>query len=114
MEPINNNTYLIAEYIIGKNSLDMKKLSDSFSMLKERCNTDQYGLCMIKESNNNKYNLYLTDISAFKESVLKGPKKCPKCGGKVGVFIEGEPIYKCIECGKFLGVVSCHLGKKKK
>ena len=114
MEPINNNTYLIAEYIIGKNSLDMKKLSDSFSMLKERCNTDQYGLCMIKESNNNKYNLYLTDISAFKESVLKGPKKCPKCGGKVGVFIEGEPIYKCIECGKFLGVISCHLGKKKK
>ena len=114
MEPINNNTYLIAEYIIGKNSLDMKKLSDSFSILKERCNTDQYGLCMIKESNNNKYNLYLTDISAFKESVLKGPKKCPKCGGKVGVFIQGEPIYKCIECGKFLGVVSCHLGKKKK
>ena len=114
MEPINNNTYLIAEYIIGKNSLDMKELSDSFSILKERCNTDQYGLCMIKESNNNKYNLYLTDISAFKESVLKGPKKCPKCGGKVGVFIEGEPIYKCIECGKFLGVVSCHLGKKKK
>ena len=114
MEPINNNTYLIAEYIIGKNSLDMKKLSDSFSMLKERCNTDQYGLCMIKDSNNNKYNLYLTDISAFKESVLKGPKKCPKCGGKVGVFIEGEPIYKCIECGKFLGVVPCHLGKNKK
>ena len=114
MEPINNNTYLIAEYIIGKNSLDMKKLSDSFSMLKERCNTDQYGLCMIKDSNNNKYNLYLTDISAFKESVLKGPKKCPKCGGKVGVFIEGEPIYKCIKCGKFLGVVPCHLGKKKK
>lgn len=114
MEPINNNTYLIAEYIIGKNSLDMKELSDSFSILKERCNTDQYGLCMIKESNNNKYNLYLTDISAFKESISKGPKKCPKCGGKVGVFIEGEPIYKCIECGKFLGVVPCHLGKKKK
>lgn len=114
MEPINNNTYLIAEYIIGKNSLDMKKLSDSFSMLKERCNTDQYGLCMIKDSNNNKYNLYLTDINVFKESISKGPNKCPKCGGKVGVFIEGEPIYKCIKCGKFLGVVPCHLGKKKK
>lgn len=114
MEPINNNTYLIAEYIIGKNSLDMKKLSDSFSMLKERCNTDQYGLCMIKESNNNKYNLYLTDINVFKESISKGPKKCPECGGKVGVFIEGEPIYKCVECGKFLGVVPCHLGKNKK
>lgn len=70
MEPINNNTYLIAEYIIGKNSLDMKKLSDSFSMLKERCNTDQYGLCMIKDLNNNKYNLYLTDISVFKESCI--------------------------------------------
>lgn len=114
MEPINNNTYLIAEYIIGENNLDMKKLSDSFSILKEKCNTDQYGLCMIKESNNNKYNLYLTNINVFKESISKGPKKCPKCGGKVGVFIEGEPIYKCIDCGEFLGVVPCHLGKKKK
>lgn len=114
MEPINNNTYLIAEYIIGENNLDMKKLSDSFSILKEKCNTDQYGLCMIKESNNNKYNLYLTDINVFKESISKGPNKCPKCGGKVGVFIQGEPIYKCVECGKFLGVVPCNLGKKKK
>lgn len=114
IEPISNNTYLIAEYIIGENNLDMKKLSDSFSVLKEKCNTDQYGLCMIKESNNNKYNLYLTDINVFKESISKGPKKCPECGGKVGVFIEGEPIYKCVECGKYLGVVPCHLGKKKK
>lgn len=33
-------------------------------------------------------------------------KKCPKCGSdKIGIFIHGEPIYKCKECGEYLGVV---------
>lgn len=35
------------------------------------------------------------------------PKKCPECGSNVGVFIEGEPIYRCTnkECKKYFGVV---------
>ena len=35
------------------------------------------------------------------------PKKCPECGSDVGVFIEGEPIYRCTnkECKKYFGVV---------
>ncbi len=35
------------------------------------------------------------------------PKKCPECGSDVGVFIEGEPIYRCTnkECKKCFGVV---------
>lgn len=35
------------------------------------------------------------------------PEKCPKCGAKVGTFIQGEPIYKCTnkDCGEFFGVV---------
>lgn len=33
-------------------------------------------------------------------------KECPKCGSdKIGVYIEGEPIYKCKECGEYLGTV---------
>lgn len=32
------------------------------------------------------------------------PEHC-SCGGKVGVFIEGEPIYKCTACGKYYGTM---------
>ena len=35
-----------------------------------------------------------------------GPKVCSKCGSKnIGVFFQGEPIYKCKDCGKYLGTV---------
>lgn len=33
------------------------------------------------------------------------PELCDKCGGKVGIYIQGEPIFKCTECGKFFGVL---------
>lgn len=33
------------------------------------------------------------------------PEICPKCGGKIGVFLQGEPIFKCTKCGKCFGVV---------
>lgn len=35
------------------------------------------------------------------------PEHC-SCGGKIGVFIEGEPIYKCTACGKYYGTVPFH------
>lgn len=35
----------------------------------------------------------------------KVPSKCPKCGGDVVVSIQGEPIFKCKECGEYLGTV---------
>lgn len=32
--------------------------------------------------------------------------KCKYCGSKnIGVFIQGEPIYKCKDCGEYLGTV---------
>lgn len=35
-----------------------------------------------------------------------GPKICSKCGSKnIGVFFQEEPIYKCKDCGEYLGVV---------
>lgn len=39
--------------------------------------------------------------------VIKKPKKCPKCGSEMGIFIEGEPICKCKnkDCGYVAGVV---------
>ena len=39
------------------------------------------------------------------------PEICPKCGGKIGVFLQGEPIFKCTKCGKYFGVVPFSKGK---
>lgn len=34
------------------------------------------------------------------------PKKCTKCGStNIGVFLKGEPIYQCKDCGQYLGTV---------
>lgn len=35
------------------------------------------------------------------------PKKCPKCGSPVRIFLRGEPVFLCSnkKCGKFFGVV---------
>jgi hypothetical protein len=35
------------------------------------------------------------------------PEKCDKCGSKIGVFIQGEPIFKCTnkKCGKYFGTL---------
>ena len=42
------------------------------------------------------------------------PETCPKCGGKIGVFIQGEPVYLCKECKKYFGVVKFPSKKKNK
>ena len=34
------------------------------------------------------------------------PKKCTKCGStNIGVYLKGEPIFKCKDCGEYLGTV---------
>ena len=37
----------------------------------------------------------------------KVPKKCPKCGSDIGIFLKGEPVFLCKnkDCRKFFGVV---------
>lgn len=39
------------------------------------------------------------------ENGNKVPAKCPKCGADVGVYIKGEPVFLCSECGEYLGTV---------
>lgn len=39
------------------------------------------------------------------------PQSCEKCGGKVGVYIQGEPIFKCSKCGKYYGVLPCNINE---
>lgn len=33
------------------------------------------------------------------------PDLCDKCGNEVGLFLCGEPVYKCTKCGKYYGVM---------
>lgn len=35
----------------------------------------------------------------------KVPAKCPKCGADVGLYIKGEPVFLCSECGEYLGTM---------
>lgn len=35
------------------------------------------------------------------------PEFCPKCGSKIGVFIQGEPVFLCTnkDCKKYFGTL---------
>jgi len=37
----------------------------------------------------------------------KVPEKCPKCGCKIGLYLQGEPVYKCCnkECNEYYGTL---------
>ncbi len=39
------------------------------------------------------------------------PDICPKCGGKVVVKIQGEPIYICSNCGEYYGTMPFNLSE---
>ena len=41
----------------------------------------------------------------------KVPENCPDCGSKIGIYISGEPIYRCSnpKCQKEFGVVPFRL-----
>lgn len=45
--------------------------------------------------------------------IVKRPDKCPKCGGNMGIYLAGEPICKCNDCGYVAGVV-CYDQKEAK
>lgn len=60
--------------------------------------------------NNGEYNpiIRINESTVLESKKAKdlGPKVCSKCGSKnIGVFFQGEPIYKCKDCGKYLGTV---------
>lgn len=47
-----------------------------------------------------------TILEEGKKAKDLGPKVCTKCGSKnIGVFLKGEPIYQCKDCGQYLGTV---------
>lgn len=62
---------------------------------------------------------YLQSSHKRKKKVVRNdegkivPEKCPKCGGDIGVFIHGEPVYLCKNCKKYFGTVTFPSKKKK-
>jgi head-tail adaptor len=65
----------------------------------------------------------LKSLNEGRKKVIKNdegeivPEKCTECGSDIGVYIQGEPVYKCTKCGKYYGTMPCtlyHSPKKKK
>lgn len=58
-------------------------------------------------------------INEGRKKVTKNDKgeivseKCPKCGSEIGLYIQGEPIYRCSndKCKKYFGAMPCHLNE---
>ena len=44
----------------------------------------------------------------------KVPDTCTKCGGEIGIFIQGEPVYLCKNCKEYYGTVPFSTKKKSK
>ena len=57
------------------------------------------------------------DITSVIESAIKRvnddgdtvPETCDKCGAKVGLYLQGEPVWLCSDksCGKYFGTAPC-------
>lgn len=60
----------------------------------------------IKDHSNKKKEVQ-NEASFVNDKGQNVPKKCTECGSDVGVFFEGEPIYRCTnkKCKKYFGVV---------
>lgn len=73
-----------------------------------------------EDEDRRKVSVNMFDIEGYGDGMCEGrkkirkndkgktvPDKCPKCGSKIRVFIQGEPIFKCTnkECGEYFGTV---------
>jgi hypothetical protein len=52
---------------------------------------------------NNKPRIYIDRCGRRKEL----PELCPKCGSTIGVYLHGEPVFRCTnkKCMKYFGTV---------
>lgn len=90
-----NQTYEPIDY--SSDDEDMQKVSDKLVY------DDNYG-----------------QVDESKKRIVKNdkgevvPEKCDVCGEKVGLYIQGEPVYLCSKCGKYFGTMPCHIKEGKK
>ena len=66
---------------------------------------DEAGCEVIMSSDKDKWLVNGDGEYWLDEKGNKVPAKCPKCGADVGVYIKGEPVFLCSECGEYLGTV---------
>lgn len=83
------------------NYLSIHENSIFTSQIKESLNQYKDGLSSIN---------FLNEIKNDKGEEV--PKKCPKCGGEIKIFIQGEPVYLCQDCKKYFGTVPFPSSKK--
>lgn len=87
-----------------RNSSYMHMNKDHFIEIIENnqnCNNESITKLLIESA------LLLNESLFINDKGEKVPKKCNKCSSKVGVFLCGEPVYKCTnkKCNTYYGVV---------
>ena len=102
--------------------IDNKQIEALYKAMKEEYDKEE----TVMESSNDPILSYLEkygDSTLYEESGEKTryndkgekvPDICTKCGGKIGIFIQGEPVYLCVDCKKYYGTVPFSNHKKKK
>ena len=102
--------------------IDNKQIEALYKAMKEEYDKEE----RVMESSNDPILSYLEkygDSTLYEESGEKTryndkgekvPDICTKCGGKIRIFIQGEPVYLCIDCKKYYGTVPFSNHKKKK
>ena len=102
--------------------IDNKQIEALYKAMKEEYDKEE----TVMESSNDPILSYLEkygDSTLYEESGEKTryndkgekvPDICTKCGGKIGIFIQGEPVYLCVDCKKYYGTVPFSNNKKKK
>lgn len=58
--------------------------------------------------------LIATEMAYINEKGEKVPKKCPKCGGDVKVYLRGVPVFLCVDCEEYFGEIPCRKKRTKK
>ena len=102
--------------------IDNKQIEALYKAMKEEYDKEE----TVMESSNDPILSYLEkygdstlyeesgDKTRYNDKGEKVPDICTKCGGKIGIFIQGEPVYLCVDCKKYYGTVPFSNHKKKK
>ena len=102
--------------------IDNKQIEALYKAMKEEYDKEE----RVMESSNDPILSYLEkygdstlyeesgDKTRYNDKGEKVPDICTKCGGKIGIFIQGEPVYLCVDCKKYYGTVPFSNHKKKK
>ena len=102
--------------------IDNKQIEALYKAMKEEYDKEE----RVMESSNDPILSYLEkygdstlyeesgDKTRYNDKGEKVPDICTKCGGEIGIFIQGEPVYLCKNCKKYFGTMKFPSKKKSK